>query len=101
MFQGSLWVLTESFEEVFQRSFREISRVLQESSKGIKVRLKGILSSCKRVSRVSKRSSTGVKGKIQRWFTKVSKNCQGSFKSGSKEFQGYLKKVSIAFLKKI
>ena len=81
MFQGSLWVLTESFEEVFQRSFREISRVLQESSKGIKVRLKGISRSFKEGSRIFERSSI------------CSRVFQESFKAISSKIEGCLKGV--------
>ena len=71
--------------------------MFQESSKGVKVRLKGISSSCKEVSMVFKISATGVSGKFQRCFKEVSMKFRRSFKSGSKEFQGYFKKVSSVF----
>ena len=66
--------------------------MFQESSKGVKVKLKGISSSCKEASMVFKRSA-----KFQRCFKEVSKKFQGSFQNGSKEFQGYFKKVSSVF----
>ena len=77
--------------------------MFQESSKGVKVRLKGISSSCKGVSMVFKRSLTGVSVKSQRCFKEVSKKFQvwkkskGNFREFSNVFQGWFKEVSRVF----
>ena len=75
MFQGSLKGVSR-ISRAFQSSFREVSRVFKESSKGIQVRLKGISSSLM----VFEKSSTGKSGKFQWCFKEVSKMFQGSFR---------------------
>ena len=76
--------------------------MFQESSKGVKVRLKGISSSCKGVSIVFKSSLTGLSGKSQRCFKEVSKKFQEWFNGVSREeiqrkFQGSFKCFSRVF----
>ena len=78
-------------------SFKEISRVFQESSEDVQVRLKGISSSFKGVSRVFKRSSTGVSEKFQ-WCKGVLRQFQESFMVISRKFQGISKGASREFL---
>ena len=58
--------------------------MFKESSKGVQVRLKGILSNFNGVSRVFERSSTGVSRKFQWCVKEVSKKFQGIFKGISR-----------------
>ena len=87
MFKGCF----NEVSNMFERSFSE------ESSKVVQVRLKSISSSFKGDSRVLERSSTGMSGKFQWCFKKVSKKFQGSFKKVSRVVQRSFKGIPRKF----
>ena len=82
---------------MFQGSFRETSRVFQEISKGIQIRLKGISRVFEKSSGTFQGNSSKIEGKFQGCFREVSKKFQGSFKSVSRKVQCVSREFSLGF----
>ena len=96
---GMLKSVSRKLQECFKEGFREISRVFQESSKGVKLRLKGVWKKSKGNFREGKfqMSFKAVSRKFWGCSKKVFKVLQGSLKSVSRKFQGGFNKVLSGF----